>query len=276
MIVLWSLWSGLVWTFSFVWMLLVCLYCFPLALVVPFHRWQHLLPASMLGLVPRFTGSTLDIVYDERFDPTRRCVFVQNHVAMIDGHIALAAIRHPFCGVENEAHYQIPLYGWLMRLGGGIRVPRTPGGRLNCIIAQARERVGQRNMSVLVMPEGGRSLDGSLKPFHRGGFFLARDLGLPVVPLAVRGLYQVMHKGSALVRPGRIEVYVGPQVETAGLSDAQVETLTIKMRRALGAWIDRKQPVGKNLAGFLTANPHELPELLAPDPALAIQLQTPG
>lgn len=269
MFLLWLVWSVIAWCLSFAWMMLTCLCCLPLALVVPMHRWQHLLAAPMLAAVPRLTGSTLQVEYDERFDPTRRSVFVQNHVAMIDGHVALAAIPHAFCGVENAAHFNIPFYGWMMALGGGIRVPSTPGGRLNMIIEQARERVNAKNLSILVLPEGGRTIDGNLKPFHRGGFFLAREVGLPIVPVAVRGLYDIMRKGSPLVKPGRIEVYVGPQIETAGLSDAEIEALTVSVRRSLGAWIDRGQRFDDDLRGLSTGAAPAVPERLAPEPALA-------
>lgn len=277
MILLWALWSGLAWTLSFADMLVVCLYCLPLSLVLPFHRVQHRLAAPVLSLVPRFTGSRLSVKRDPRFDPTVPSVFVQNHVSMIDGHTALAAIPQPFCGVENAAHFRVPFYGWMMWLGGGIPVPSTPGGRLAGIIAHARERVLRRGLSVLVLPEAGRTTDGKLKPFHRGGFFLAREVGVPIVPVAVRGMYEVMRKGSMIVKPGHIEVYVGPQIPTAGLSDTEIEALTVQVRRVLAAWIDRREMVGDDLSVMTRAPGEGDPaERLAPEPALAIHAQLPS
>lgn len=272
MMLLWALWSVLVWPLCFAWMLMICLYSIPVALVWPFHKWQHLASAPMLGMIPRFTGSKFSVTYDERFDPDRRSVYVQNHIAMIDGHVALATINHPFAGIENAAHFLIPGYGWMMKLGGGISVAREPGGRLDDIIEQARDRVDRCNMSILVLPEGGRTHDGKLKPFHRGGLFMARELGLPIVPLAVRGLYQVLHRGSLLVRPGNIEVYVGPQIETAGLGDTEIEHLTRAVRQALAAWIDRKEPLLADLSQLIKPRPGRELEASAPAPELFIEV----
>ncbi len=275
MIVLRAVFSIAVWLTCFVWMLIVCAYSIPLSWVTPFHRWQHTLPATMLGWVPRITGSRIRVTYDPRFDRTRTSVFIQNHVSMLDGLVSLAAIPQPFCGVENVAHFAIPFYGWMMKIGGGIPVPKTPGGRLNGIIEQARERVHQRGLSVLVLPEGGRTMDGNLKPFHRGGFFLARNVGVPVVPIAVRGLDRVLPKGTWLVHPNEIHVYVGPQIETANLTDQEIAELTCDIRRRLAAWVEREEPLPPGDISTLTAlRTTRRDETLAPKPELAIEVPT--
>lgn len=267
-----ALFSIGVWLVSFVWMLLVCAYSIPLALFIPFHRFQSGWPAKMLGMVPRITLSRLRVTIDPRFDSKRTSVFVQNHVSMIDGLVTLAAVPQAFCGVENEAHFAIPFYGWMMRLGGGIAVPKRVGGRLNGLIEQARERVAKRGLSVLVLPEGGRTMDGNLKPFHRGGFFLARNLELPIVPVAVRGLDRVLPKGTWLVHPGEIHVYVGPQIETRGLSDDDVAELTRQTRRALAAWVERGEPLPMGEVTLASLSARLGDEALAPLPALAIDV----
>jgi len=273
MILLRAVFSIVVWLVCFAWMFVICLCCMPVALIVPFHRWQNGFPAVTLGMVPRITCSRLKVTIDPRFDPRRTSVFVQNHVSMIDGLVSLAAIPQAFCGVENVAHFSIPFYGWMMKLGGGIPVPKQPGGRLNGIIEHARERVAQRSLSVLVLPEGGRTMDGNLKPFHRGGFFLARNLDLPIVPVAVRGLDRVLPKGTWLVHPGEIHVYVGPQIETANLSDDEVAELTREVRRRLAAWIERAETLPEGgVPSLQSLRASRRDETLAPKPDLAIEV----
>lgn len=268
-----ALFSLLVWLICFAWMLLVCAYSLPLSVFVPFHRWQNKLPAAMLAMVPRITCSRLKVTVDPRFDTQRTSVFVQNHVSMIDGLVSLAALPQAFCGVENVAHFAIPFYGWMMKLGGGIPVPKQPGGRLNGIIEHARERVTQRKLSVLVLPEGGRTMDGNLKPFHRGGFFLARNLALPIVPVAVRGLDRVLPKGTWLVHPGEIHVYVGPQIETTGLSDDEIAELTAETRRRLAAWVERAETLPEgDVSTLQSLRASRREETLAPIPNLAIEV----
>lgn len=272
MILLRAVFSIAVWLWCFAWMLAVCLYSIPLSRIVPFHLWQHRAPAKMLGMIPWFIGSPVHVTFDPRFDPSRVSVFIQNHISMLDGLAALWAIPRGFCGVENAAHFNIPFYGWMMRLGGGIPVPKTPGGRLNGIIEEARARV-RDGLSVLVLPEGGRTMDGNLKPFHRGGFFLARNLDLPIVPIAVSGLERVLPKGTWLVHPSPIHVYVGPTIETKGLSDEEIAELTKDIRGRLAAWFDRREAFPEGDVSTLEAlRATRKPERLAPKPELAIEV----
>ncbi len=189
------------------------------------HARRHsLFFAGGLGACVHLTGSALKVEYDPDFDPERRSVFSQNHISMLDGQVACTAIPHAFCGLMNHWHFRIPGYGWIMKLAGSIPVYPRSAGRTGEITAAARDRA-ERGLSILVFPEGHRTLTGLPRPFKRGVFFMARDAGLPVVPLCVRGLYEVNHKGSMRFRPGHVQVYVGPQIETAGLDDDGVARL---------------------------------------------------
>jgi hypothetical protein len=68
---------------------------------------------------------------------------------------------------------------------------------------------------------------------------MARNAGMPVVPLAVRGNYAANHKGTYIFTPGQLfEVYVGPQLETENLSDAQLRVLADEVRKLQNQWID--------------------------------------
>ncbi len=69
---------------------------------------------------------------------------------------------------------------------------------------------------------------------------MARDAGgVPVVPLAVRGLYAVNRRGTWRFRPGHIQVYVGRQYETAGRSDAELRALAEEIHDVIAAWVER-------------------------------------
>jgi long-chain acyl-CoA synthetase len=62
---------------------------------------------------------------------------------------------------------------------------------------------------LLVFPEGTRTMDGTMAPFKPGIGLLARELGLPVVPIYLDGLYRVLPKGQSAPRPGAVRVRVG-------------------------------------------------------------------
>jgi len=236
-----AVWSIVVWLSGFVLQISVALVCLPLMLFVPFEKLQGGWPSTVVGFIPLLTRSKRTVHWDQGFEPKRVSVFVANHTSMLDGHIAIHALPHPFCGVENASHLAIPGYGWLMRMANAIPIPKGVG-RIEAVKDAARERAS-RGISVLAFPEAHRTMNGQLRPFRRGGFIMARDAGLPVVPFAIAGMYQVFPKGTWIVRPGHFEVYIGPTLETAGKTDDELEVLAAECSRIITAWCERRETV---------------------------------
>ena len=85
--------------------------------------------------------------------------------------------------------------------------------------------------SILAFPEGHRTRDGRVRSFKRGLFVVARDLGLPIVPVAVTGMQDVMSADSWVIRPGHtVTVHCEEPVETAGVSDEEIPALMARVR----------------------------------------------
>ncbi|MBX7078340.1 MAG: 1-acyl-sn-glycerol-3-phosphate acyltransferase [Nannocystaceae bacterium] len=229
-------WSLVVWGFGLGWLGLLVLTALPLMLVVRFERFQTLWIHPMVGWVLWVGLSPVRVFHDPRYRRDRGVVFVQNHVSMLDAYAACAAIRVPLCGLENAAHLKIPGYGWLMRAANAVPVTRG-AGQFARIATLMRDRV-RRGISVLTFPEAHRTLDGQLRPFKRGVFQIARDAGIPVVPLAVRGMYEMLPKGAFLIRPSRIDIYMGPPLPTEGLSDEELDVLMERVRTIIIDWVE--------------------------------------
>lgn len=209
---------------------------FGLTPVISFSDSHNWCGAAGMARTLKLTGAELFVQYDPGFDPERPSVFCQNHISLLDAHVACSVIPHAFCGLMNHWHFNIPGYGWIMRLANGIPVyPRTEG-RTAEITEAARDRV-EKGLSILVFPEGHRTRDGGVRDFRRGVFFMARDAGIPVVPLAVRGLRDVNQRGSWRFKPSRIDVYVGPQLETANLDDEGITRLAARMTHFADRWV---------------------------------------
>jgi 1-acyl-sn-glycerol-3-phosphate acyltransferase len=77
--------------------------------------------------------------------------------------------------------------------------------------------------SVILFPEGTRTLDGKLQPFKRGAFSLATKAGVPVVPLTINGTFSIMPKGSLIIKPANISVVLGKPISTLGLNGKKGE-----------------------------------------------------
>ena len=81
------------------------------------------------------------------------------------------------------------------------------------------------------MPEGTRTRTGRLGPFKRGGFFMAIETGLDILPVVQRGASAINRKGSLTIRPGRVDVTFEPAIPTAGYSKENVGELIERVRR---------------------------------------------
>ncbi len=196
---------------------------------------QSLWSARAFAKVLKVTRSNLRITYHPDFDKNRPSVFCQNHVNILDAFTACASIPQPFVGLMLAWHFKIPGYGWMMKATHGIPV-HSGENRTQLLCEAARARAAE-GLSILTFPEAHRTMDGTVQPFKRGIFFMARDSDLPVVPLAVRGMYEVNRKGSAIIRPGDVDVFVGPQVETTGLDDDGIMDLAARMGTAMRAFV---------------------------------------
>lgn len=190
------------------------------------------------GLQLRLTGSRWRAVVSPKVDPKRAYMFAHNHTNHYDFILMHNATPHYKQGLELESHFEIPFYGWFMKARGGIPVKPGKEGQSPAVMAHMRREIAKGH-SILVFPEGHRTLDGRVGPFRKGTFFIARDLGLPVCPVAVTGAYDLMRKGSMMIHPGQeLTVYVDDPVETAGLPDSAIPELAEHVRSVVAERVD--------------------------------------
>ncbi|MDH5670582.1 MAG: 1-acyl-sn-glycerol-3-phosphate acyltransferase [Myxococcales bacterium] len=170
--------------------------------------------------------------------PDRPYLFFQNHVNHLDHCTMYPATPHFKQGVELDEHFSYPIYGAFMRSRGTIPVSRGSRKGLGLMMRRMREEVAAGH-SLLVFPEGTRTLTGHLGELQPGVFRIAVQLGVPIVPVTVTGMYRVMRKGSYLIRPGhRVTVYCDAPIETAGLSRDDVPRLMEQVRDVMQGRLD--------------------------------------
>ena len=184
------------------------------------------------------TGSRWRAVVHPAIDPSRSYAFFQNHVNHLDHCTMYCATPHFKQGVELEEHFRYPVYGWYMRSRGTIPIRRGDAAQLRALVQRMREELAAGS-SLLVFPEGTRTLTGQLGELQPGLFRIVQQLGAPIVPVTVTGAYRVMHKGSYLLRPGYdITVYCDEPIETAGLSRRDVPALMERVRAVMQDRLD--------------------------------------
>ena len=227
----------LLWWVGLCWMVPMMLTMMLVALVVPPERTEWLSRLYCRGQVALLLGRWRAVV-DPAVDPRQTYIFCQNHVNLLDHVTMYPATPHFKQGIELASHFRIPVYGWFMKQRGTIGVERGRREGLQSLREGMRREVGAGH-SLLVFPEGTRTTTGRVGPFKTGTFRLARELGVPVVPVAVTGMYETLRKGSWLLRPGHsVTVHVLAPIPTAGLDDAALATLADEVQRRIAAVVD--------------------------------------
>lgn len=185
------------------------------------------------------TGNRWRAFVDPAVEADQPYLFVQNHSSHLDFVGMYPAVPHEIQGIELESHFDIPVYGPYMKSRGTIGVPVARAKRTKILAARMREVI-DRGDSILAFPEGTRTVTGRVGPFRRGLFFIARDLGLKVVPTTVTGLYDIMRKGSNTIRPfQQVTVWCDAPVDFAGLTDEEVEATLLDVRQTISDRVDR-------------------------------------
>jgi 1-acyl-sn-glycerol-3-phosphate acyltransferase len=147
-----------------------------------------------------------------------------NHVSNLDPPVLLPLLPGRSSVLLKKELMSIPILGRAMKMGKFVPVER--GGRRDAAQAsvEAAKDALRSGLNILVYPEGTRSLDGRLATFKKGPFFLAQQTEAPIVPIALSGTQNMMHKGSTAIVPGVARIQVLPVVEPSQYANRE-ETL---------------------------------------------------
>jgi 1-acyl-sn-glycerol-3-phosphate acyltransferase len=163
--------------------------------------------------------------------PGRQYLVMMNHVNFFDPFVLYAGFPGWARGVEEEGHFRWPVYGPTIRRLGIVPISRTDTLRALASLERSAALIRERpEFSFVVLPEGTRTLNGRLGTFKRGGFRLALETGLEILPIVQVGAFRVNHKGTKLVRPGRVRFVIERPIPTAGFSKETLGDLVGRVR----------------------------------------------
>lgn len=167
--------------------------------------------------------------------PPGPVIVMSNHQSNFDILALLGHFPRHLSWVAKQELFRIPVFGYSMRRGGYIPLDRSDGRKALKSIEAAAARI-RGGSSVIIFPEGTRTRDGNLLPFKRGGFLLASRAGVPVVPVAIIGSFEINPGGSLGLNLGRpVEIRIGEPVPVPeGMKRAEVEDLLMeRVRKAI-------------------------------------------
>lgn len=167
-----------------------------------------------------------------------RCIFIANHQSNVDIWVLAKVMPIGTRFVAKQELFRIPVLGRAMTAAGFIRINRSNRSEAIRSLTQAAESI-RGGRPVILFPEGTRSRDGRLQPFKKGAFHLATLAGVPVVPVAIRGTFEIMPPGSLRVRPGPIEVFFEPPIDLADSDFERPQDLLETVQSAISNRLDR-------------------------------------
>jgi 1-acyl-sn-glycerol-3-phosphate acyltransferase len=212
----------------------------PLALILGFVlRWKrgmYALGHAGAGLAMALAGIRYRIVGRQNV-PATPVVFCSNHESNVDPAVLFNGL-HPMLHILYKAELRrVPVMRTVFDVGGFVPVDRGDREKAMASITRGAESLRAGN-SFLIFPEGTRSRSGELLPFKKGGFIMAIQAQVPVVPVAIRGGRNAMRKGSAIVRPVHVTVRIGTPIPTAGLTLDDRDTLIDRVRGEVQKLLD--------------------------------------
>jgi 1-acyl-sn-glycerol-3-phosphate acyltransferase len=170
-------------------------------------------------------------------NPRLPFIAVSNHESLADIFL-ISHLPWEMKWLSKDAIFKIPVMGWMMRMAGDVSVTRSERSSRAEALEQCKDRL-QRNVSVMIFPEGTRSKTGDLLPFKDGAFRLAVELGVPILPMAVAGTRGAMGKGSLVFGRARAEVRVLEPIPTEGMKISDVPALRERVREMIQETRDR-------------------------------------
>ncbi len=173
-------------------------------------------------------------------DPKRSFIYMSNHQSNFDIPVLLAYLPVQFRWIAKNELFKIPIFGYAMKRAGYISIDRS--GRKSTLqsIRNAAEII-RNGVSVIIFPEGTRSQDGNLKSFKNGGFVLAVDSGVPIIPIIIHGTWQIMSKNQLRIKPGRVFLEIQKPVESSNFSRKTKNDLLEKVRQIISDGLEEER-----------------------------------
>jgi 1-acyl-sn-glycerol-3-phosphate acyltransferase len=161
----------------------------------------------------------------EKLDPNKSYILAANHQSYMDTPVVMANIPLQFRFFAKLGLFSIPLLGTHLGRAGHFPVDRgNPRASLKSM-SDAAKAISERRVSVLVFPEGGRSLD-HLEPFKEGAAYMAIKAGIPAVPVAIIGTREILRMHTSRMHPGPARIIIGDPIDTSHMTIRDRDQLT--------------------------------------------------
>jgi 1-acyl-sn-glycerol-3-phosphate acyltransferase len=195
-------------------------------------RIQHRIAQRWARTLVWLSGARLTVRGCENLLRHPVAVYAANHTSYMDTPVIFASLPFQFRILAKKELWPVAFIGWYLNRSGQIPIDtKTARGTLTSLAIGVRAL--NAGMPLFVFPEGGRTDDGQLQPFMSGAAYLAVKAQVPLVPLALSGVYDLLPMHTHWFYPGQVTLTVGEPIETKGMTVRQVDELNEQLRAAI-------------------------------------------
>jgi 1-acyl-sn-glycerol-3-phosphate acyltransferase len=206
------------------------------AIISFIRRDTRLVDAIVIGWSRFFialAGSRLTVEGVEKFDATRQYLFIANHISNLDIPVMFLATRVPIRYLAKAELFKIPIFKQAMVQIGIVRVDRLRGSAIHSEVNAGVAAAQVRGHSLIIFPEGTRSLDGEMAPFKKGAFRIAITNQLDIIPVTIAGTWEAWRPLSKIVMGGPLRTVIHDPISVSGLELADIDDLKTQVHEII-------------------------------------------
>lgn len=181
----------------------------------------------------RSGNAALHVTGRHHFTPGQPFIIMSNHGSLLDIPALMGAIPGSMRMVMKEELSRVPVWGQALVASGFVAIDRKNREKAIGQLEKAKKMLG-KGISIWISPEGTRSRNGLLAPFKKGGFHLATQLGMPIIPAWIEGASDIVPPDQfRVIYDGTCTVRFGAPIDTAHVGREQLPELMAEVRRAI-------------------------------------------
>ena len=218
------------------WVVLTTFFFGAIAIIVSFFTRTgnpvHIVARTWARSIIMFSRFPVRVNGLSNIEPDKSYVYMANHQSNFDIPVLLGYLPVQFRWLAKAELFKIWGFGRAMRGAGYVKIDRFNQESAFESINEAAQKM-KNGVSVMIFPEGTRSIDGRIKSFKKGGFVMALDSGVPIVPVIIKGTWPIMAKSSLRINHGEVEMEIAKPIDTTGYSRETKEELMEKVRTVI-------------------------------------------
>jgi putative phosphoserine phosphatase/1-acylglycerol-3-phosphate O-acyltransferase len=187
-------------------------------------------------------GMDLEVTGEQHLWSQRPAVFVFNHQSKADLVIITKLLRRDISAIGKQEIRKLPVIGKILEMGGVVTIDRANSASAIEAMQPLVDMMKKGGKSVVVAPEGTRTVSTALAPFKKGPFHLAMQAGVPMVPIVIHNAIDVAPKGDFVYRAATVKVDILPPIDTSCWRAASVNKHVADVRRMMQAALGQVSP----------------------------------